>query len=145
MSTIKTFRGNMANNEQDRIPLAGGEVDKGYRITKFQALPSSGSTDVEGVLKIYANKQLVISPDINFDEDNLLAALILVQDDSHENTTGPEPVIFDRELVNQDIYITWTCHDKTGNANYYLELEEVKMKDSEIAVVNYKAALLHGE
>ena len=142
---IKTFKGNIANNGQDRIYLSGGEDDKGYRISKFEALPSSGSTDIEGVLKIYVNEQLVINPDIDFSEDNLLAALILVQDDNHENTTPPSPVVFDKEVVNQDIYVTWACHDKSGNANYYIELEEVTMPKGEQAVVNFKAALLHGE
>ena len=77
-------------------------------------------------------------------DSTLLAAAVIQQSVS---TQGGfiDTVIFDKETVNQDIFI---MHDEksagAGNAvNYYIELEEVRMSDGESAVVNFNAALEH--
>ena len=53
--------------------------------------------------------------------------------------------VFDHEVVNQDIYVTHIDTDGSLPVNYYIELEEVTMSKGEQAVVNFSAALLHGE
>ena len=67
-------------------------------------------------------------------------------DATANNYPEDHTIIFDTEIVNQDLYIT--NKEVSGNAslqNYYIEMEEVKVKDAEMAVVNYRAGLLHGE
>lgn len=147
---IKTFRGQLAEGEQRQIHLSGGDIDKGYRIVKLQLMcVQPGASNQESVVKIYKNKQSSVpttSPTtIDFDEDNLLGAAVYSA--SANQKTDPEDlsVIFDAEVVNQDIYITHTDNENNIAINYYFELEEIKMKDPEIAVVNYSAALLHNE
>ena len=144
---IKTFRDKITNGEQQVIHLAGGDIDIGYKIHKLKLMttdPGNASQDL--VLKVYSVKQDSVpstGATIDFSEDELVAAGYFSQattDFSHRQT-----VIFDNEVFNQDLYVTFTDNDGSDPCNYLLELEEVKMKDPETAVVNYKAALLHGE
>ena len=144
---IKTFRDKIGNAEQQVIHLAGGDINTGYKIHKLTLMttdPGNASQDL--VLKIYSVKQDSVpstGATIDFSQDELVAAGYFSQattDFSHRQT-----VIFDKEVFNQDLYVTFTDNDGSDPCNYLLELEEVKMKDPETAVVNYKAALLHGE
>ena len=140
---IKTFRGKLANDTTEVIRLSTLKGMMGYKINKFQGMPDSGSTDLEAVVKIYRVDQTVsatdsgATTDIDFSDNTLMAAMILIQDDSHENWSQPV-VIFDREIINQDIFITNKCHDKSGPANYYLELEQVKLDINEATVATLK-------
>ena len=134
---IKTFRGKMANDTQDTIVLHTNDGSTGYRIVSLSGMPQNGSTDVEGVLKIYKTQQSTQDTDIDFGDQTLLGAMILIQDDSHENWSEPV-VVFDKDIFNQDIYVTWKCHDKTGPANYYIELEQVKLDLGENTVATLK-------
>jgi hypothetical protein len=147
MSKIKSFRGMLANETQQRIHIAGGKDDIGYRIHKFVIMPNQSQNDYEITAKIYANKQalpLVHGNQVDFNQDNLLAAAFTGL--ASGAYAGAKTVVFDNEVFNQDIFIQSV--DSAGSPqslNYYLELEEVKMSNPEAAVVNYKAALLHGE
>ena len=144
---IKTFRNKIANTEQQVIHLSGGDADTGYRIHKLTLMttdPGNASQDL--VLKIYSVKQDSVPSSgatIDFSEDELVAAGYFSQatsDFSHRQT-----VIFDKEVFNQDLYVTFTDNDGSDPCNYLLELEEVRISDSEAAVINYSAALLHGQ
>jgi len=140
---IKTFRGLLADGGQDQIYLAGGDSTKGYRIAKFQALSNyPRGASPECVLKIYKVSQTTAgaTDTIDFNDQTLLAALYY-EGDANNYYTNQTDVIFDREIFNQDIYIT--CKVSDGTMNYYLELEEVTMSDAEAANVNFVAALLH--
>ena len=145
MSKIKTFRGLLNDLQQDRIYLAGGEVDKGYKITKFELIAAApASQDSVNIVKITTTKQSTPTAAIDFNDDSLLAAGVMQSTSSYaygEYTA----VVFDQVVVNQDIFIANKDYATGEGVNYYLELEEFKMKDPEIAVVNYRAALLHGE
>ena len=104
-----------------------------------------GGTTSESVVQIFTVPQTVASPTMDFTDDTLLAAAFMATSDSHVYPVK-DIVIFDHDVVNQDLYIT---HQNTGGTtapvNYYLELEQIKMSKGEEAVVNFKAALLHGE
>ena len=143
--TIKTFRGRVDSAGQDTIYLAGGDVTSGYKIHKLQIMtyePGNATQDL--VLKIYKKKQTSVPSSgatVDFLEDALIAVAWFSQataDFSHFQI-----VIFDKEVVNQNLYVTNTDNDGSDSCNYYLELEEVKMPDSEAAVVNFNAALIH--
>jgi len=128
---VKTFRGQLADGGQDRIRLQTIKGKVGYRIVKFQAMPKAPMTlDQENVLKIYKSEQSSIDGVVNFTDSDLLGALTskFVSDAKYG---PPELVIFDKEIFNQDIYIT---NDDVGaggrDSNYYLELEVVPLDDA---------------
>ena len=142
--TIKTFRGMLADGGQDRIYLAGGDGSTGFRIVKFELMTENpGSTEYKHVVKIYKTLQTTATADMNFDDDNLLAGAYTEGSSSLYYNGQAVEVIFDKEIVNQDIHITHVEVNGALSVNYYLELEEVRMSDAEAANVNFVAALTH--
>jgi|LULN01.1.fsa_nt_gb hypothetical protein len=149
MSKIKTFKRKLEMDIQDRIHLAGGDSDQGYKIKDLSIISSTpGAVHGEFVIKVFSTKQtLPATATVNFDDDTLLAVAY------YQNVNAPSAlhpsaldVIIDREaIVNQDIYVTAAdAGGATTPVNYYLELEQVTMTKNEQAVVNFAAALLHG-
>ena len=126
---IKTFRGLLEDGGQDHIRLQTIKGKVGYRINLFQVMGPNSSTDIEHVLKIFKIKQSTISSSINFTDSNLLAVAVIT--DSTGRETLPTPIIiFDKEIFNQDIYITSKADDNAANINYYLELEVIPLDDT---------------
>jgi hypothetical protein len=138
---IKSFRGRMASGTVDIVSLHTNTGAIGYRIRKLQCVTDQPSAyDVEGILKIYKVPQTVGSVDaeINFSDQTLLA--------TSYNTFGNQPyevtnvtTIFDGEIFNQDIFITYI--DAGGNTrpmNYYFELEQIKLDLNENTVATLK-------
>jgi len=128
---IKTFRGMLADNGQDRIRLSTIKGKVGYRIVKFQVVghdPQAKSS--ESVLKIYKTEQTTPDGLIDFTDSDLLGMGIF------KNYLGVDyqiisTILFDTEMFNQDIYITHT--DEAGTTqpcNYYLELEVIPLDDA---------------
>jgi len=142
--TIKTFRGKLEDDGQDQIYLHGGPTGDGFKIIKFEVIGPDGNTNIEAVLQIYLVKQAAASTTIDFTDSSLLAAAIY-NDVTDPHYLAGEQIIFDHTVFNQDIFITSKCHDNTGAMNYYIELEQVMMPKGEQAVVNFNAALLHGD
>ena len=128
---VKTFRGQLADGGQDRIRLQTIKGKVGYKIAKFQIIGAEpGEVNMEHTVKIYKDKQTTITNTTNF-TDNALLAVAYIQDDSgvpYPASIGP--IIFDREVFNQDIYIT--SEDTVGSApcNYYIELEVIPLDDA---------------
>ena len=143
--TIKTFRGKLENEEQDRIYLAGGDGSTGYRIVKFEVMGPDGSENIESVVQIFKTDQAATGAPfaIDFSNQQLLGAAVITQSASSQIYPNDVSIIFDKEVINQDIYITCKGVDYTAAVNYYLELEEVRMSDAEAANVNFVAALVH--
>lgn len=141
---IKTFRGKLADEGIDRIYLAGDEPGDGYRIKKFECM-ADGFGNSEMVIKIYTTKQTTASSSIDFTEGDLLAACMISQSSSGEANPEDTTIIFDSVSFNQDIYITAATSSSADPTNYHIELEQIKMSNGEQAVVNFNAALLHGE
>jgi len=146
--TIKTFRGKLEDGEQDQIYLHGGDSGTGYRIVKFQLFPNKpGTQTIEStvsIFKVTGKGSGTTTAVVDFEDNTLLGAAFY--QDRHEATyVTSETVIFDNEIFNQDIYLTMTDTVGTQPINYYLELEEVMMPKGEQAVVNFNAALIHGD
>jgi len=143
---IKTFKALLADGGQDKIYLAGGDSTKGYRIVKLQGITNDpGIAGREHVLKIYKVPQTSVTGTIDFNDDALIGTIFVTNRDDALSTH--EVVIFDTEVINQDIYVTHfeaaSSPAAGGSCNYYIELEEVTMSDAEAANVNFVAALLH--
>jgi hypothetical protein len=142
---IKSYRGKLATGTQDQIYIAGGDADTGYKIVKLQLFHTDpGIGAAEHTVKVFSIKQTAVDNVVDFSDETLLAVAHLAD---HQDVANPLDTIavFDNEIFNQDIYVTHIDTRGSEACNYYIELEEIKMKDSEAAVINYKAALLHGQ
>jgi len=135
---IKTFRGLIADGAQDTIVLHTNTGSVGYRIVKFQVMQDEpGQESAEHTLKIYKTSQTVIDNKVDFSDQRLLGVGLWHK---HSGVTYPSDntVIFDREIFNQDIYITHQDTDGSAPANYYMELEQIKLDLNENTVATLK-------
>ena len=138
----KTFRGQLADGGQEKIILHTNDGSTGYRIVKFQLFPvkPGGTNHIENVVQIWKESQSSVpttNPDVDFSDNRLLAAAYLVDDVNM--ASGPlEVVIFDKEIFNQDIYVTHTDVNGTLGVNYYIELEQMKLDLNENTVATLK-------
>jgi len=71
---IKTFRGLIADGDQDTIVLHTNNGLTGYRIVKLNIISTTpGVTADEAVVKIYKVKQTTIDAVIDFSDNTLVA------------------------------------------------------------------------
>ena len=139
----KSFRGLLAHEGQDTIRLSTNNGLTGYKITKFQGIGETpAGSNSESLLKLYKYKQDTITEDINFEDGTLLGIVYWQGGATAGDTPQDMIIIFDNEIFNQDIYIThYESHEGAGakyNCNYYLELEQVKLDQSEATVATLK-------
>ncbi len=139
---VKTFRGLLADDTQERLKLQTSAGKVGYRIVKFQVIgynPGIGAQD--SVMKIYKASQTSVNGLVNFSDNDLLgAAYWQAYGATAGYTAEPPTIIFETEIFNQDIYVTH--EDVGGNAlpcNYYLELEVIPLASAEAAITTVKA------
>jgi hypothetical protein len=138
---IKTFRGLMAHNTTDEILLHTNTGSTGYRITKLQAIPNDpAGTSSELTIKIFTVEARAATPSATIDfSDQTLLACVYFPSSNNFNYDGKTSIIFDTMVFNQDIYVT--CFDSGGSsasANYYIELEQVKLDLNENTVATLK-------
>ena len=135
---IKTFRGLLTDGAQQIIHLHTNNGAIGYRIKKFQIITRApGAEQVEHVVKIYKIKQTAVDGVIDFSDQTLLGAAEYAANDNGW-TAGSHAVIFDNELVNQDIYVTGIDINGSYSVNYYIELEQMKLDLNENTVATLK-------
>ena len=135
---IKSFRGLLADEEQDTITLHTNDGSTGYKIVKFQVLGPDASETAESTIKIYKIKQTTIDGNIDFSDNTLLAAAIYQQNVTGQNYPIDAAVIFDNEIFNQDIYISQRGDAASAKINYYIELEQIKLDLNENTVATLK-------
>jgi len=135
---ILSYKGLLADGAQETILLSTRKGEVGYKINKFEIMGSTpGATDYEAVVKIYSIEQTVVDAVINFSEQTLLAAATYQGNSSSFNYPTTQFAIFDTIIFNQDIFIT---HQDLQNheMNYYLELEVIKLDESQAMVATLK-------
>jgi len=72
---VKTFRGLLADDGQDRIRLQTIKGKVGYKIVKLELFPKlPGSSDYENVVQLFKTQQSTITGTVNFTDSDLLAA-----------------------------------------------------------------------
>jgi len=128
---VKTFRGLLADGGQERIRLQTIKGKVGYRIVKLQIItktPGAGS-DYASCIQIFKHLQTTIDGVVDFSDSSLLGVAYM-SGDSASITEVQETIIFDREMFNQDIYITHSELIGTQASNYYLELEVIPLDDA---------------
>ena len=138
MSRIISFRGNLADEEQDRLRLSTNTGSIGYRIVKFQVMGPDASETAASAIKIYKIKQPVIDGNIDFSDNTLLAAAIYQQNVTGQNYPIDALVIFDNEIFNQDIFISQRGDAASAKINYYIELEQMNLDISQNTVATLK-------
>jgi len=135
---IKSFRGKMSNNTIETISLHTNDGSIGYRIVKFQLMGINENTAYENTMKIYKIPQTTATENIDFSDNTLLAAA-LYGDSSDSKTFSMQTIIFDNEIFNQDIFVTYVGQTGFQNdINYHIELEQVKLSLDENTVATLK-------
>ena len=136
---IKTFRGLLADGEQETIRLSTNNGMTGYKIKKFKAITNNpGGGNAEHVLKVWTREQSTIDNLVDFDNSELLAVGLATNAATGYSTFYNERIVFDNITFNQDIFITHFENHSTEACNYYLELEQVKLDLSEATVATLK-------
>ena len=125
---VKTFRGILADDGQDRIRLSTIDGKVGYRIVKFEIVGKNPQVDNhESVVKIYKTEQTSLDGIIDFTDNNLLAAGVY-KNYPQAAYTMHDQIVFDTVIVNQDIYVTHTEEaGGTEPCNYYIEMEALPL------------------
>ena len=140
MSKRISFKGSLADGLQDRIKLSTIKGLIGYKIVKFEICGTvMGSTDDELTAQIFKKDQTnSITGVVDFTDDDLIA-VAFYNDAATGNYGNDRHIIFDNEVVNQDIFIT--AVDTSGNAgktNYYIELETMPLTETQATQLTLK-------
>jgi hypothetical protein len=124
---IKTFRGSIADDGMETIRLHTIDGSTGYRIKKLEVMASSPGTDhTEIVLKVFKTPQTTPTVTVDFSDQTLLAAAYY-EDSATAGSAGKTTIIFDSEVFNQDIYVTYKDNSNATSCNYYMELETIPL------------------
>jgi len=142
MSRIISYRGLLADGGQDTIPLHTNDGKTGYKVVKFQLFPNQPGHTVnyESVIQIFKVKQTTVPVSgaiVDFGNLTLLGAAYY-QDNNNDAYPSSLDIIFDNEVVNQDIYVTNTDNSAAGSMNYYIELEQVDLTEDQALVAIVK-------
>ena len=136
MGRILSYRGLLADGGQDTILLSTKQGEAGYRIRSFKAFSNEpGNEESSNVLQIFKLFQTSLTGVVDFSDNRLLAAIDYRQNNNEAYGITGETIIFDQEIINQDIFITnTTAGGGTAKINYYLELEQIKLSEQEAMV-----------
>jgi len=138
---VHSFRGLLADGDQQRIRIQGPVGAIAWRISKFQIMPNNpGGASFEYSVKVFREEQDSVTNTINFSDDELLASAIYQAGDSHLNPDSGPIVIFDNSLFSRNIYVTAFENVGSESVNYYIELEEVKVSAAGMAQLAVAAA-----
>jgi hypothetical protein len=136
---IKTFKGLMADGAQDIIVLHTNSGSTGYRIVKFDILGNTPfAADSEAIIKIYKVAQSTIDATVDMSDQTLLAVATATNRNANPVESGYRTILFDQDIVNQDIYVTYKNNQGSEKCNYYIELEQIKLDLNENTVATLK-------
>ena len=140
MNKTLSYRGKLAIGVEDRIRLRTMKGKVGYKITKFQIIGTTpGLANAEYIGKITKVTDPNIGPAVDFTNSDLLACVYL-QDNVSTAVSTSETIIFDNEMVNQDIFVNITdASTGTVPCNYYIELETMDLDDIESTMLTLKS------
>jgi hypothetical protein len=139
MSKIITYKSKLDDAEIQTISLSTNNGLTGYRIIKFEIMATEpGAQTCENIVKIYKSDP---SADglIDFSDNNLLAAAYFENNAGAGSLPFYQFASFDREMFNQDIFITGADVNGTQPINYYLELEAIKLSDVESTMLTLQS------
>jgi len=135
---ILSYKGLIADATQDTILLTTKKGEVGYKIVKFQLMGITENTDYETTVQIWKEDQAAaITDEVDFSDNRLLAAG-LYGDTTSGSDQSSQVIFFDQEIFNQDIYVTHKATTGSTAINYYLELEVIKLDESQAMVATLK-------
>jgi hypothetical protein len=138
MSRIQSYRGLIADDVIESIPLHTLKGTTGYRIVKFEAMyQNPAGLSGEGVMKIYSVPQTSTTATIDFSDPTLLGAAF-IENNNSSSYFGGHVIVFDNVTFNQDIYITWEDNGANHACNYHIELEIRDLALDEATVATLK-------
>ena len=136
---IKSFRGKLASNTQDKIRLSTNDGLTGYKMVKLQCITDNPTAyDIEGIVQVFTVEQGSVPTTIDFTNPTMIAAGYFTFGNQPYEVTN-SITIFDNTKFNQDIFITYI--DSGGNSrpmNYHIELEKVTLTKEEATVATLK-------
>ena len=137
MSRTISFRGLIEDDDIHTIPLSTNNGLIGYKIVKFEIMPSKVSVaHTNAVVQIWSvNDEVAPTTTIDFADNRLLAAARYVD---RVNVEMSEATIFDNVKFNQDIYVKYKDADAATEINYYIELEQMSLSLDEQTVATLK-------
>ena len=129
----------MTDGDIDIIPLHTNDGSMGYKIVKFRIMGfEPGGDNYESIVKVYTILQTTATASIDF-SDNTMAAAGFFTGDTTQQTMKEDSIVFDNQIFNQDIYITYNDLQGTdAKINYYIELELVKLDLNENTMATLK-------
>ena len=137
---IHSFRGLLADGEQEKISIQGSVGAVAWRITKFEIITNvPGAGSIEAVVKIYRELQDSVTGTIDFNENELLAAAYATENDATQYSYS-DVVVFDNSLFVRNIFVTHKDVAVGQSCNYYIELEEVKVGKAGMAQLSLAAS-----
>ena len=125
------------NDTQHTIRLTTNNGLTGYRMNKLEVIGPDANQTLEGVIKVYTRAPAAVNDDIDFNDQSLIAAAIWKSTTSANNISGVQ-IVMEHTIVNQDIFVVYSVGAGSGNMNYYLELEQIKLDQGEAAVATLK-------
>jgi len=132
---IKSYKGKLTHGDVETINLHTNDGLTGYKIVKFEMLGvAPGIQANESVIKIFTTPRTTATGTIDFNDLDLIAAGTLIENGEGRYTVNPT-VVFDNEIFNQDIYVTYFDNDgNNGECNFYIELEQMKLSEDQALV-----------
>ena len=135
---IKSYRGKLDAGDSVRISLATPDGKMGYRIVKLATIVDEPAAyDTEATLKIFTDKQGTPSSTIDFSDSTLLG-VSYTRTGSGSTEMVDQTTIFDNTIFNQNIFVTAVEPINSRPNNYYIELEQVKLDETEALVAIVK-------
>ena len=146
MSRIISFRGKIDGldaGSSDTITLHTNTGSTGYQIKKLQIIQASpGTTDCEGLVvvwKIPPTVAQIAATTIDLSDNTILAVAFYSGQASAQTYSEDMTIVFDNEIFNQDIYLTYKdVRTSNDDMNYYIELEQMPLDLNENTVATLK-------
>jgi len=134
---IKSFRGKLAGDGTETIPLHTNNGSQGYRIKKLEVVPASFGSDQIGIFTVNTIPFTPVTT-VDFSDQTLVGVAIVRNDNSQGGTASDQVIVFDNLTFNQDLYLGFKNIETAIDINYHLELELVKLDLNENTVATLK-------
>jgi hypothetical protein len=133
---IKSFRGKIAGDGTEIIPLHTNDGSQGYKIVKLEVMPGAFTGDQVGIFTV---NTIAFTPATTVDfSDQTLIAVALVRTGNLLTEGYTQDVVFDNVTFNQDIHLGFKNLDAAIDMNYHIELELVKLDLNQNTVATLK-------
>ena len=135
---ILSYQGSMADDTMETILLSTKKGEVGYKIIELKLIGEDPATvEQESVVKVYTANPGGNTTTIDFSDTTIIAAGEYVSFGNAVYYGGFKELIITNKIINQDIYITHK--NPQGKAcNYYLELEVLKLDESQAMVATLR-------